>query len=320
MVQFDAMSDTLTTEKAAVTGGAGFIGSHLADRLIELGYDVTVLDDLSTGRAENIAHLEGHPRFRFVQGSILDRDLLKSLFEGVTYVFHEAAIPSVPRSVKDPEATHEANATGTLRVLVAARDAHVKKLVFASSCAVYGDSSELPLTETASPRPLSPYAVSKLTGEAYCSVFAKVYGLPTVALRYFNVYGPRQNPDSEYAAVIPRFIRAARLGEPLTIYGDGQQTRDFTYVADVVEANVFSATHEFTGVYNVGRGDTITISELANIVRLVTGSQSPVVNLTARAGEIYASQADSSRLTRAGYVLRTTLPEGVGQTVAALQS
>jgi len=313
------MQNTSSAARVVVTGGAGFIGSHLTDRLIELGYDVTVLDDLSTGRAENIAHLEGHPRCRFVQGSILDKDLLKSLFEGVTYVFHEAAIPSVPRSIAAPEATHEANATGTLYVLLAARDAGVKKLVYASSSSVYGDTPTLPKTEDMPPHPLAPYAVSKLAGEAYCSVFSRVYGLPTVALRYFNVYGPRQNPDSEYAAVIPKFIRAARWGEPLTIYGDGQQTRDFTYVADVVEANVFAATHEFIGVHNVGRGDTITIIELADIVRSVTGSQSLVVNLPQRPGDIVASQADPSRLASAGFRLSTTLEEGIGRTVATLQ-
>jgi len=298
--------------RAVVTGGAGFIGSHLTARLLELGYQVTVLDDLSTGRKENGAHLEGHPDFRFVQGSILDKELLKGLFEGVTYVFHEAAIPSVPRSVKDPEATHEANATGTLNVLIAARDAGVRKLVFASSSSVYGDTPTLPKREDMPANPLSPYAVSKLTGEAYCSVFTGVYGLPTVVLRYFNVYGPRQNPDSEYAAVIPIFIYAALRGGPLTIYGDGLQTRDFTYVTDVAEANIFAATHDFTGVYNVGRGDTITIAELANMVCSLTVAKSQVAYQPVRTGDIVASQADPARLAREGFTTKRYVRIGAG--------
>jgi UDP-glucose 4-epimerase len=306
-----------TPTKAVVTGGAGFIGSHLADRLIELGYQVTVLDDLSTGRAENIAHLEGHPRFRFVQGSILDRDLLAGLFQGVTYVFHEAAIPSVQRSIEDPAASHLVNSTGTVLVLIAARDTGVRHLVYASSSSVYGDTPTLPKHEDMTPRPLSPYAVSKLSAEMSCGAFSISFGLPTTSLRYFNVYGPRQNPDSQYSAVIPRFIRAAKRGEPLTIYGDGMQTRDFTYVADVVEANIFAATHALTGVFNVGRGDTITIKELAQLVCTLTGSQSPVVNLPRRSGDILASQADPSRLAKEGFTLETTLKQGVGRTVAA---
>jgi UDP-glucose 4-epimerase len=223
----------------------------------------------------------------------------------------------VPRSIAAPEATHEVNATGTLRVLIAARDAGVKKLMFASSSSVYGDTPALPKSEDMPPHPLSPYAVSKLAAEAYCSVFTGVYGLPTVALRYFNVYGPRQNPDSEYAAVIPKFIRAAQRGEPLTIYGDGQQTRDFAYVADVGEANVYAATHGFTGVYNVGRGDNITISELARIVCEAAGSKSEIDHQSPRSGDIYASQADPSRLASEGYSLATTLKQGIRRTVAA---
>ncbi|MBN1153253.1 MAG: SDR family oxidoreductase [Dehalococcoidia bacterium] len=305
--------------RAVVTGGAGFIGSHLADRLVELGYHVTVLDDLSTGRVENIAHLEGHPLFRFVQGSILDRDLLAELFQGVTYVFHEAAIPSVQRSIEDPASSHLVNSTGTVLVLMAARDAGVRHLVYASSSSVYGDTPTLPKHEDMTPRPLSPYAVSKLSAEMSCGAFSMSFGLPTTSLRYFNVYGPRQNPDSQYSAVIPKFIRAAKRGEPLTIYGDGKQTRDFTYVADVVDANVFAATHGLTGVFNVGRGDTITIESLISVVRQATGSQSAVMHQPPRSGDIYASQADPSRLALAGFTLGTTLKQGIERTIASVQ-
>ena len=305
--------------KAVVTGGAGFIGSHLVDRLIELGYEVVALDDLSTGRTQNIAHLKDNPRFTFVQGSILDRDLLAKTSRDATYVFHQAAIPSVPRSMKDPVATHEANATGTLYVLMAARDAKVKKVVVASSSSVYGDTPELPKREDMTPRPLSPYAVSKLAAESYCSVFTTGYGLPTVSLRYFNVYGPRQDPDSEYAAVIPKFIQAALQGEPLTIYGDGQQTRDFTYVADVVEANIVAAMRETTGVFNVAHGEAVTINTLAELVRSLTKSDSDIRYEPPRAGDVLASTADNSRLVEVGHAPRTSLEDGMRSIITGLR-
>ncbi len=307
-------------QKAVVTGGAGFIGSHVADRLVELGYDVTVLDDLSTGRRENITHLSEHPSFRFVQGSILDKDLLRDLFRGTTFVFHQAAITSVPRSVQAPEATHEANATGALLALMAAREAGVAHFVMASSCAVYGDTLTLPKREDMSPHPQSPYAVSKLAAEAYCTVFTQLYGLPTTALRYFNVYGPRQNPDSEYAAVIPKFIRAALDGAHLTLYGSGQQSRDFIYVADVVEANLLAATRGLTGVYNVGSGGAVSIRALADMVLRAAGSDSTTIVEEPRAGDIMVSQADISHLAQHGYAPSTPLEKGIEQTSAAMRS
>ena len=308
-----------SAQRVVLTGGAGFIGSHLAERLIELGYHVTVLDELSTGRKENISHLLGDPSFAFVQGSILDRDLLGGLSQGATYVFHQAAIPSVPRSMQDPLATHHANATGTLNVLLAARDARVAHVVLASSCAVYGDPSAAPLTEDTLPQPLSPYAVSKLAAEAFCAVFTRAYGLPTTALRYFNVYGPRQDPNSEYAAVIPKFIRAALAGQHLTIYGSGNQTRDFTYVTDVVAANILAATHGLTGVYNVGCGDVISVRQLADLILRLTGSNSQVVLADARPGDILASQADVSRLMQYGWTPSTSLAEGLQKAITATQ-
>ena len=305
-----------TQSRVLVTGGAGFIGSHLCDQLIAAGHQVVALDDLSTGRVENIAHLAGNANFAFVRGSILDAALLQTAMDGAVYVFHQAAIASVPRSVKDPLATHEANATGTLRVLLAARQAGVQHVVFASSSSVYGDTPTLPKREDMPLKPLSPYAVSKLASEAYCAAFTECYGLQTTALRYFNVYGPRQDPNSEYAAVIPKFIRAATGGQPLTIYGDGLQTRDFTYVKDVVAANIFAAAHGLTGSFNVGRGDTVTINALAELVLRATRSSSTVTHLPARPGDIYASQSDPGRLSQAGFVLRTTLAEGIARTLA----
>jgi UDP-glucose 4-epimerase len=204
-------------EKVIVTGGAGFIGSHLAEELARRGYQVTILDDLSTGEMENIKELLKKGSVQFIQDSITNFSLLKELFHGVIYVFHQAALPSVPRSVKDPLAASEVNITGTLNVLLAARDNKVRKVVYASSSSVYGDTPTLPKKEDMVPHPQSPYAVSKLAGEHYCRVFQEVYGLATACLRYFNVYGPRQNPDSQYAAVIPRFIRWASEGSPLII-------------------------------------------------------------------------------------------------------
>ena len=220
--------------KVVVTGGAGFIGSHLAEELSKRGHKVAILDNLFTGKRENVEPLLKEGKVEFIQGSITDSPLLYKLFQDVSYVFHEAAIPSVPRSVENPQAAHEANITGTLNVLLAAKDTGVKKVIYASSSSVYGDTPTLPKKEDMPPNPLSPYAVTKLSGEYYCRVFHRVYGLPTVCLRYFNVYGPRQDPASQYAAVIPRFINRILENKPPIIFGDGEQTRDFTFVKDVV--------------------------------------------------------------------------------------
>jgi nucleoside-diphosphate-sugar epimerase len=226
------------TETYIVTGGAGFIGSHLAERLVKEGYRVRVIDNLSTGRRENLEQLDGD--LEFYQTSITDLDALRPIFKGVDYVLHQGALPSVPRSIADPLSTHEVNVTGTLNVLIAARDAGVKRVAYAASSSAYGDVEGTFKTEDMPPRPLSPYGVSKLAGEYYCQSFTQVYGLETVALRYFNVFGPRQDETSQYAAVIPKFIAAMSRGKPPTIYGDGQQSRDFTYIDNVVHGNLLA--------------------------------------------------------------------------------
>jgi len=333
--------------RAVVTGGAGFIGSHLSGGLLKRGYRVIVLDDLSTGKIDNIAHLldpsgrpgpdarpgpprpgcgEGHDErdagggVGFSEGSITDLALLRELFRGIDYVFHQAAIPSVPRSIEDPGATHEANITGTLNVLMAAKDAGVKKVVYASSCAVYGDTPTVPQREDMVPDPQSPYAVSKLAGEYYCRVFHQAYGLPTAGLRYFNVYGPRQDPDSQYAAVIPRFIRLALDNRPPVIFGDGEQTRDFTFIKDVVEANILAAESDAAGVYNIGRGERITVNKLAGLVIELVGSNVEPQHQEARSGDVLHSLADISRARQFGYSPKYSLEEGLGETAQAMQT
>ena len=301
-------------EKVIVTGGAGFIGSHLAEELARRGYQVTILDDLSTGEMENIKELLKKGSVQFIQDSITNFSLLKELFQGAIYVFHQAALPSVPRSIKDPLAASEVNITGTLNVLLAARDNKVRKVVYASSSSVYGDTPTLPKKEDMVPHPQSPYAVSKLAGEHYCRVFQEVYGLATACLRYFNVYGPRQNPDSQYAAVIPRFIRWASEGSPLIIFGDGEQTRDFTFIADAVEANILAAESNASGVFNIGRGKSITINELAKLVIKLTGNNVEPVHQEPREGDIRHSLADISKAKTLGYEPRYNLEEGLEET------
>lgn len=301
-------------EKVIVTGGAGFIGSHLAEELARRGYQVTILDDLSTGEMENIKELLKKGSVQFIQDSITNFSLLKELFQGAIYVFHQAALPSVPRSVKDPLAANEVNITGTLNVLLAARDNKVRKVVYASSSSVYGDTPTLPKKEDMVPHPQSPYAVSKLAGEHYCRVFQEVYGLATACLRYFNVYGPRQNPDSQYAAVIPRFIRWASEGSPLIIFGDGEQTRDFTFIADAVEADILAAESNASGVFNIGRGKSITINELAKLVIKLTGNNVEPVHQEPREGDIRHSLADISKAKTLGYEPRYNLEEGLEET------
>ncbi|MFC1945676.1 SDR family oxidoreductase [Chloroflexota bacterium] len=305
--------------KAVVTGGAGFIGSHLAEALVERGYHVTIVDDLSTGHQENIRHLLEGGAAEFVRGSVEDAGLLGEAFRGAKYVFHLAALPSVPRSIADPVTTHHINASGTLGVLVAARDAGVSKVVYASSSSAYGDTPTLPKQEDMTPHPQSPYAVAKLTGEYYCSVFQKVYGLETASLRFFNVYGPRQNPDSQYAAVIPRFISMLARGEAPTIYGDGEQTRDFTFVLDVVQANIKAAEGDGCGTFNVGTGKRISLNGLTGeMVRLMDSEVTPV-HVEARPGDVLHSLADISRAGAFGYLPAYSLEDGLRQTVEYLK-
>ena len=285
----------ISNKQIVVTGGAGFIGSHITDALIEAGNHVIVIDNLSTGNINNIAHLMGNPHFKFTNGSITDLPLLQDVFKGVDYIFHEAAIPSVPRSIAEPAACNEVNITGTLNVLIAARDNKVKKIIYAASSSAYGDTPTLPKKEDMSPNPQSPYALTKLTGEYYCQVFTRVYNLPTVCLRYFNVYGPRQDPKSEYAAVIPKFIQLVKAGKSPVIFGDGEQTRDFTFVRDVVAANLLLAESEATGVFNVGRGERISLNQLTFMIIKLCGSNVKPVYEPTRSGDIKHSLADITK-------------------------
>ncbi len=252
-----------------VTGGAGFIGSHIVDALLKRRHTVMCLDNLSTGKIENINHQELNDRFMFMKADIRDLNTLKRLMNGVDFVFHEAALGSVQRSVEDPLTTHEVNATGTLNVLIAARESEVKRVVYASSSSVYGDSETLPKIESMTPAPKSPYAVSKLMGEYYGRVYTDLYGLEVVSLRYFNVFGPRQDPYSDYAAVIPIFVRQLLRGEAPVIFGDGMQSRDFTFVENVVNANLLACEAKGVGgkVFNVACGRRIDLNTLLGLLK-----------------------------------------------------
>ncbi|MFW6201038.1 MAG: SDR family oxidoreductase, partial [Gemmatimonadota bacterium] len=301
-----------------VTGGAGFIGSNLVEHLLGRGDDVVVLDDFSTGRRANLAPFEG--RFELVEGSVTDLADCRRAVEGCDHVLHQAALPSVPRSVDDPAATHEACATGTLNMLVAARDAGVRRFVYAASSSAYGDTPELPKRETMPPRPRSPYAAAKLAGESYCRAFRHTWGLETVSLRYFNIFGPRQDPKSQYAAVVPAFVMAALLGEPPTIYGDGEQTRDFTYVANAAAANLRAteapAEAVAGGVFNVGCGERISVNELWRRIRDAAGADLEAVHEPARPGDVRDSLASLEEArSRLGYEPEVGLAEGLRRTV-----
>jgi UDP-glucose 4-epimerase len=296
--------------KILVTGGAGFIGSNLVEDLCRQN-EVTVLDDLSTANKPSRSFVEGLG-IEFVRGSVTDANLLKRILTDIDYVFHQAAIPSVPRSIKDPLAVNRANVGGTLALLDSTVNAGVKKIVYASSSSVYGDAPALPKREDMQPDPKSPYAVSKLMGEHYMRVFNEIYGLKTISLRYFNVYGPRQDPESEYAAVIPKFIDAALEGKPLMIYGDGEQTRDFTYVADVVDANKKAMASGKTGIYNIAGGKQININELAEKIIELTDSKSKIIHQKPRQGDVRRSLADISKARKElGFEPKVQLGEGL---------
>ncbi len=305
-----------------VTGGAGFIGSHLTERLVLLGARVRVLDDFSTGKRENIAHLLD--RIELLEGSLTDPQTVRQAVEGVEVIFHQGAIPSVVRSVEDPLTTHQVNATGTLLLLLAARDAKVKRVVFASSSSVYGDTLTLPKREDMPPSPQSPYALSKLIGEHLCRLFWNLYGLETVSLRYFNIFGPRQDPTSQYAAVIPRFITALLNGEPPTIYGDGEQTRDFTFVDNCVQANLLAATAENVAgeVINVGSGKQTSVNELFRLIRQLVGADAiEPFYAPPRPGDVRHSLADITKAReKLGYEPRIPLEEGLRRTVEWFRS
>ena len=300
-----------------VTGGAGFIGSHLAERLLALGHEVRVLDNFSTGRRENLASFaDGIEVFEV---DVRDREGVAGAVKGVDVVFHEAALASVPRSVDDPMTSDDVNVHGTLNLLKASRDAGVHRLIYASSSSVYGNSPELPKRESMTPQPESPYAVGKLAGEHYCKVFSNLYGLDCVCLRYFNVFGPRQDPGSQYAAVVPIFVTALLRNEAPLIHGDGEQSRDFTYVANVVDANLSAVEKDAaTGnVMNVACGVTTTVNDLFARVRGIAGSSIDAEHGPPRAGDVRHSYADIGRaVDLIGFRPAVSLDDGLERTVA----
>jgi UDP-N-acetylglucosamine/UDP-N-acetyl-alpha-D-glucosaminouronate 4-epimerase len=300
-----------------VTGGAGFIGSNLVGSLAADGHAVRVLDDLSTGRAENLEGVAGD--VEVVGGDVRDRPLVRGAVDGAEVVFHLAALPSVARSVADPRASHEVNVDGTLNLLLAAGDAGVRRLVYASSSSVYGDTPVLPKHEDMPVSPRSPYAAAKLAGEAYCRAFSHVYPLETVCLRFFNVFGPRQDPASQYAAVVPRFVTRMLAGEPAEVTGDGRQTRDFTYVANAVAACRLAATAgpEAVGqAMNVGCADRISVLDLVELINDLLGERLDPVFTPARPGDVRDSQASTAKAERLiGYRPLVSVREGLAATV-----
>ncbi|HWR82556.1 MAG TPA: SDR family oxidoreductase [Candidatus Deferrimicrobium sp.] len=301
--------------KYLITGGAGFIGSNIAAALSARGEQVRVLDNFSSGKHEN---LDGLPAsVDVVDGDIRDYWTAAKAVEGMDYVLHQAALPSVPRSVKNPLTSNAVNVNGALNVLEAARNGGVKKFVFASSSSVYGESEELPKHEEMPPSPLSPYAITKLTGEYYCRVFWELYRFPTVSLRYFNIFGPRQDPEGEYAAVIPRFITALLEGRSPTVYGDGEQSRDFTYIDNCVQANILAATRaDVVGThFNVACGARFTLNELLDQLRRIIGAQIEARYDPPRSGDIRHSYASIDKLLKFGFRPSIGFEEGLRRTV-----
>jgi UDP-glucose 4-epimerase len=300
-----------------VTGGAGFIGSHLTERLVTLGHQVRVVDNLSTGRRENLAHLDG--RVELQVGDLISPEVCRRAVDGVDVVFHVAALPSVPRSLADPWASHDANVNATVQLLLACKAAGVQRVVYSSSSSVYGDTKRLPKTESMEPLPRSPYATSKLSGEQYVLAFARAGIVPGVALRYFNVFGPRQDPNSPYAAVIPLFLLGALRGQEVTVFGDGGQTRDFTYVGNVVDANVLAAKRPTNAVsgyaVNVGAGERTSLNDLLTMIGEVTGVDVECERKEPRPGDVRDSLAGLARAKRVlRYTPQVRLREGLEST------
>lgn len=299
-----------------VTGGAGFIGSNLVEALLKRGEQVRVLDNFSTGRRENLNPFRG--QFELLEGDICDYQTVQQAVAGVEYVLHQAALPSVPRSIKDPLASNAVIVGGTLNILQAAREAGVKRLVYASSSSVYGDNPALPKQESMTPNPLSPYAVAKLAAEQYCRLFYPLYGFETVALRYFNVFGPRQDPTSQYSAVIPKFITALLHDQPITIHGDGTQSRDFTYIANVVQANLRACTAPAAPgqAFNIACGERYSLLQLVDTLAGLTGKSPQIQHVERRAGDVPHSLADISRAKEClGYNPLVTLSIGLQMTI-----
>lgn len=299
-----------------ITGGAGFIGSNLARAFVRNGEKVRILDNFSTGKRENLADIRGD--VELVEGDIRSYHIVHEAMRGIDAVLHQAALPSVPRSIADPITTHEVNTNGTLNVLNAARDLHVRRVVFASSSSIYGDSEALPKHEAMNPNPLSPYAVSKLTGEKYMQVFHRLYGIETVSLRYFNVFGPYQDPASQYSAVIPRFITAMMEGRSPIVYGDGEQTRDFTFVQNVVDANMLASTAEGVGgaVMNIACHERISLNMLIDDLAGMLGTERTATYEQARLGDVRHSFAEIAQAQLSlGYRPTVTWRDGLRRTV-----
>lgn len=296
--------------RVLVTGGAGFIGSHIVEHF-QGQAEVRVFDNLRSGFKQNLVGFQ----HQFIEASILDRMALRAALAGVDYVFHLAAMISVPESMQKPIECNELNTTGTLIVLEEAARAGVKKLVFSSSAAIYGDNPVTPKVETMLPEPKSPYAITKLDGEHYCQLFAREGRIATACLRYFNVFGPRQNPRSQYAAAVPIFIERAVRHEPIVIHGDGEQTRDFIYVKDIAAANTFLAQSNDCGVFNVAYGQRLSIKELAGLIRQLTGSRSEIQYATGRPGDVKHSLASVARLEATGFTPRASFSEGLRATI-----
>jgi UDP-glucose 4-epimerase len=305
--------------RVLVTGAAGFIGSHLVHAFLQDGAQVRGLDNLSSGRVENLESIRNRIDFRIAD--VQDQDALRSACEGVDYVFHEAAIPSVPKSVHDPIGTDGPNLGGTLKLLEAARQAGVKRFIFAASSAIYGNNPALPKREDMLPEPVSPYAVQKMASELYMSSYAQVFGLETVALRYFNIFGPRQDPSSQYSGVLARFISLMSNNETPTIFGDGETSRDFTYIDNVVQANKLAAKAGSTvsgRVYNVATGVRVTLNQAYAVVRDISGYTGDVKYMPEREGDVRHSVADISRAeTELGYRVVATFEEGLRKMLSA---
>ncbi len=305
--------------KVLVTGGAGFIGSNLTEALLRSGHSVRVLDNFSTGKRENLVFDGNYSSLEIIEGDISDYGICRSVVEGTDYLFHQAALPSVEQSVEDPLTSNRVNVEGTLHLLMAAKEAGVKRMIYASSCAIYGDDPSLPKTEEMAPGPLSPYALQKYIGERYCRLFSRLYRLETICLRYFNVFGPRQNPDSVYAAVIPRFIDALLQGRSPVVFGDGEQSRDFVYIDNVVQANLRAMSQEylFGEVMNVASGESLSLNQLIRLLAKILGSTASPVYQEARIGDIRHSLGDIRRARKLlNYAPQVGIETGLEKTIA----
>lgn len=314
----------MATAKYLITGGAGFIGSHIAEALLKRGETVCIFDNLSTGRQPNLEALRGlSGNLEIINGDLRDLATVQAAVKGIEVIFHQAALASVPRSIKDPISSLETNINGTQNVLLAARDQGVRRVVYASSSSVYGNTPTLPKHEEMSTAPMSPYAIQKLTGELLCGVFTRIYGLETVALRYFNVFGPRQDPASEYAAVIPRFLTALLKGQRPIVFGDGEQTRDFTYIENVVQANLLAATSKdaIGAAMNIGCGERVSLNHVLQIAGELLGTRVEAEYREPRPGDVRDSLADINKARRLlGYKPEVNFKEGLARTLDALRA